>query len=418
MNVVLINPPSPYLRDAKAQAPMGLLYLAAVLEKHGHRVSIVDLAGDDRWIDKVLTLHADVFGVSCTTPNVPIVEKIFKMLPSMSLKIAGGAHPTFLPEESLQRLGCDIVVTGEGEEILPKIIDGYEQSGYLQYEPEKAIYSGGLCDLNKLPLPARHLVNLSDYSPEMEGKATTMFTSRGCNKRCAFCAKLTGNVVRFHSVEKVMEELGLLVNHYGYKNIIFEDDNFCLHKPRVQKICREIIRRQMDINIRICPRADSVDLNLLQLLRKAGVTEISFGIESGSQKMLDHMKKGVTIKTYKRTIQDAKRAGMLVKIYLIVAFPFETDATIEETKSFVVETQPDKWLLQTFIPYPHTDVWLHPRKYRVTWISQDYSQYYTVGKEGLGGVVFTTKTLSKAKIHEMHADLYNFLMDYKPMRRS
>jgi len=413
LNVTLINPPSPYLKDDKAQAPMGLLYLASNLEKHGHHVSILDLAGVPRWRAEVLDLSAEVVGVSCVTPNVPIVQEIFRVSPHRSLKIAGGAHPTFLPEESLNVLGCDVVVRGEGEIVLPKILRDYQRFGKVE-----RIYEGGLVDLDKIPLPARHLVDLKSYNPEMEGKASTIFTSRGCPYNCAFCAKLTGDRVRFRSVDNVMEELEILVNDYGYSNIIFEDDNFCLSNSRVKGICKRIIDEKLDINIRICPRADSVNLELLKLLRKAGVSEISYGVESGSQTMLNHMRKGVTVDVYKRAIRDAKKVGMLVKIYLIVCFPFETDKTIEETKRFVLETKPDKWLLQTFIPFPHTDVWMYPSKYEVTWISEDYSNFYTVGKGGLGGIVFETKTLSREKIRSMHADLYNFLMDYKPMGRA
>lgn len=414
MNVTLINPPSPYLRDDKAQAPMGLLYLASNLEKHGHHVSILDLAGNPRWRAKVLDLSAEVVGVSCTTPNVPIVKEIFRMSPHNCLKIAGGAHPTFLPEESLNALCCDVVVRGEGEIVLPQILRDYQEHGKV-----KQVYESGLVDLDKIPLPARHLVDLKTYNPEMEGEGVArIWSSRGCNRRCAFCAKLTGDRVRFRSVDLFMEELGILVNAYGFKNIIFMDDNFCLNQSRAIHICKQIIKEKMDLNIRICPRADSVNRDLLKLLRKAGVTEISFGVESGSQVMLDWMQKDTTVDVMKRAIRDAKAEGMLVKIYLIVCFPFETDETIEETKQFVLETEPDKWLLQNFIPFPHTDVWMFPNKYDVTWISQDYSQFYTVGKGGVGGIVFETKTMSREKIREMHDDLYLFLMDYKPMRRA
>ncbi|MCK4387118.1 MAG: B12-binding domain-containing radical SAM protein [Candidatus Pacebacteria bacterium] len=419
MKVVLINPPSPYLKDARAQPPMGLLYLAASLEVQGepihrsHNVSVVDLAGDDEWQRTCSKLRGDVFGVSCTTPNFSIVKEIFKLLPGKALKIVGGPHPTFMSLECLVEFDCDIVVMGEGEKILPQILADYEDTG-----SHVAVYDGGLVDLDKLPMPARHLVDLKSYNPEMEGKATTIFTSRGCPYNCAFCAKLTGNVVRYRAVDKVMAELQTLVNEYGYRNVVFEDDNFCLDHDRVKAICKEIIDRKLDINIRICPRADSVNPSLLKLLRKANVTEISFGVESGSQKMLNFMQKGTTVDVIKRAIRAAKDVGMLVKIYLIVGFPGETEQTLEETKQFVKDTQPDKWLLQNFVPYPGTDVWNNPKKYGVTWISHDYSQFYTVGKGGVGGLVFKTKTLTQEKIRMLHDDLFAFLADYKPMGRS
>lgn len=411
MKVILINSPSLFLADDRAQPPTGLMYLAASLEKNNYKVSIEDLAGRSDWEKRASELKADVFGVTCTTPNFSIVKRISEVLPENSLKIVGGAHPTFLSSETLSNTNFNVVVQREGDEILPEIINYFECGDHLDQ-----IYDGGLVDIDNIPFPARHLVNLKDYHPEMAGHATTIFTSRGCPFNCAFCAKLSGNTVRFRNINKVIEELDIIVNEYGFQNIIFEDDHFCLKHNRAKKIC-DTIKEKFEINIRICPRADSVNKELLKKLRQAGVAEISYGVESGSQKMLDLMNKQLTVKQCKKAIKDAKDVGMIVKIYLIVGFPGETEKTVEETKRFVKKTKPDKWLLQNFVPYPGTDVWNYPEKYGVTWISKDYSKFYTVGREGKGGVVFRTKSLDEGKVRAFHDDLYDFLMGYKPMHR-
>lgn len=410
MQIILINPPSPFLADDRAQPPTGLMYLAASLESNGFKVHIEDLAGRNDWEERTSELKADIFGVTCSTPNFPIVKRIAELLPKNSLKIVGGPHVTFLPSETLEMTVFDIAVQNEGEFILSETVKDYKDGKRL-----KRIYNGSLVDINKIPSPARHLVNLTDYHPEMEGAATTVFTSRGCPYSCGFCCKITGNIVRFRTAESVVEEIKLLINKYSFRNIIFEDDNFCLNRARVKKICEEL--RDFGINIRICPRADSVDKELLKILRKAGVSEISYGVESGSQKILNLMNKKLTVDTSREAIESAKEVGMIVKIYLIVGFPGETEETVEETKWFVEETKPDKWLLQNFIPYPGTDVWNRPEKYGVTWISKDYGSFYTVGRGGKGGIVFRTEEMDEERIRILHDNLYAFLMNYKPMHR-
>lgn len=415
MKVALVNPPSPYLSDDRAQAPMGLLYLAANLEKYDHQVSIVDLAGDPRWKDSMLKVSADVVGASCTTPNVPIVKDIFALSPRNCLKIAGGAHPTSLPKESLFELGCHAVVKGEGEVILPKIITEYELTGHLRQQ----IYDGGLVDLDKIPLPARHLLDLRAFNPEMEGnRAACVWSSRGCHRRCGFCTKLTGNKVRFRKVSLFIDEIKLLVDRYGFKNFIIMDDNFCLNQRRAKLVCQQIVKEEIDINIRAVLRADSATPSLMKWLSKAGVTEISYGVETGSQRMLNMMQKDTTVEVQKNAIKITKAEGILAKIYLIVNFPEETDDTVSETKDFVLDTEPDKYLLQQFIPYPNCDVWLHPKKYGVTWISSDYSQFFTVGKGGQGGYVFETHEATIEMMRARHDDLYDFLTAYKPNLRA
>jgi len=410
-HIILINPPSPYLKDDRAQPPMGLLYLAANLEKQGYYVDVEDLAGRSDWEQRTAELEADVFGVTCPTPNFFIAKKISQILPSESLKIVGGPHPTVLPEETLRRTKFNVVIRHEGEVILPKILESYEKGEKLQ-----RIYEGGLVDLDSIPVPARHLVKIHEYHPEMEGGgAVTIFTSRGCPMRCAFCWKLTGETIRFRKIDNVINEVKCVVNDYEFKNIIFEDDNFCVDHVRVKKIFNGI--KSLGVNIRICPRVDTVNREMLKFLRESGVTEISFGVESGSQKILDLMKKKTTVKINEKAVLEAKEAGMLVKIYLIVGFPGETEETLEETKQFVKRTRPDKWLLQNFVPYPGTDVWNNPEKYGITWMSGDYSRYYTVGRGGKGGVVFRTHELDEEKIRKFHDDLYDFLMDIKPMYR-
>jgi len=214
----------------------------------------------------------------------------------------------------------------------------------------------------------------------------------------------------------MLEELNTVINRYGFENVIFEDDNICLVRKRAFKIFRAI--EKLGVNFRMCPRADSMDKKLLKVAKESGVTEISFGVESGSQKMLDRMNKRLSVTRARQAIKEAKSIGMIVKVYLIVGFPGETWQSVEETKQFIKDTEPDKWLLQNFVPYPGTDVWNNPTKYGVTRISHDFDKFYTVGKGGKGGVVFRTEKLDGETIRAMHDNLFDFLMDFRPMNRS
>lgn len=400
MKCILIYPPSPYLANDSAYPPSGLLYVAAAMEKLCWEVEIADLTGGIDWRKKVSMLQADLFGITCVTPNVGIVGEIANILrPKGSQIIVGGIHPTFLPEDTFKNIPCDAVVKGEAELVIKDLLNDVERGAL------KKIYEGRLVPVEAIPKPARHLIDLNKYTPGEE-KTTPIYSSRGCPFDCKFCSRVTGRVYRVLPLDRVLEEIRDVMA-LGFKNIVFGDDDIAIQPKRLKEIVKLML--PLGLNFRLNQDARFIEGETLDLARRAGCREISFGIESGSQKMLNLMNKKNTVEANKRAILATKDHGMKAKAYFVVNFPGEDDSTVEETLKFAEETRPDKWLLSAFAPLPGSDTFTNPTAYGITWMSSNWEDYYLVGKEGSFKPCFTTEELSTQRQIYLHNKLYNGL---------
>ena len=149
------------------------MYLSAALEREGYDVFIIDFAGNPKWREAVQALNADLFGITCVTPNFKTVREISSLLPKDVPLVVGGVHPTFLPQDVLANIRCDAIVQGEGETVILQLVEDL-RNGSL-----KRIYHGGIVPVESVPKPSRHLVNLHGYTPGGE-QTTPVYTSRGC----------------------------------------------------------------------------------------------------------------------------------------------------------------------------------------------------------------------------------------------
>ena len=401
MKVILINPPSPYLANDAAYPPSGLMYVAASLERIGHESIIIDLTGGIDWEKEVSKLDADLFGITCVTPNFKIVQRIANLLPSDRPIVIGGVHPTFLPEDTLLNIRCNTIIKGEVEVVIKQLMEDLEK-GRLKH-----IYDGGLVQVEDIPKPARHLLNLHKYYPG--GEATTpVYTSRGCPFNCAFCSKVTGRVYRALPIHRVIEEIEYVIN-LGFSYILFGDDNIGIQSERLKKLLLAIT--PYNVSFRLNQDADTLKEETLCLAAEAGCTEISFGIESGSQKMLQLMNKRASLEDNSLAIQLTKQYGMKAKAYFVVNFPGETEETVQETLRFAEETRPDKWLVSAFAPLPGSPAFHCPEKYGIKWLSPNWEDYYLVGKDGSFKPCFTTAELSFERQIYLHDMLYQGLKE-------
>jgi radical SAM superfamily enzyme YgiQ (UPF0313 family) len=398
MKITLINPPSPYLANDASYPPSGLLYLGASIEALGHEVEVCDLTGGVDWRKIVPNLEADVYGITLVTPNFNIVKELAQTLPKDKPIMIGGSHPTHLPMDTLRNIRCDAVVMGEGEVVIKRVMNDLEK-GCL-----KKMYEGGIVSVSGIPKPARHLVDLHRYRPGGED-ATPIYTSRGCPYNCAFCSRITGQTYRALPIPRVIEEVEDCIS-LGFKHIVFGDDNIIIQPDRVRKLLKTLPR---GIEFRLNQDARTMEDDVVELAADAGCTEISYGIESGSQKMLDAMNKRTTVEANKRAIEVTKKHGVAAKAYFIVNFPGEDEQTIKETIDFAAETMPDKWLLSNFAPLPGCNVFSFPDKYGVTWISRNWEDYYLVGKDGRFKPCFTTEELTMERQIYLHDLLYDGL---------
>jgi anaerobic magnesium-protoporphyrin IX monomethyl ester cyclase len=377
------------------------MYLAASLEEAGQQVEIVDLTGGRDWRRDIPDLEADLFGVTCVTPNFNVVKEICELLTRGKPVIVGGPHPTFLPFGTLNGLRCDAVVMGEGEVIIRKLVEDVKR-GQL-----KTVYNGDLVPVEEIPKPARHLVDLHKYRPGGE-EATPVYTSRGCPFSCAFCSKVTGQTYRPLPVKRVLEEVED-VKSRGFRRIVFGDDNIIVQPRRVRELLKAL--KPLGVEFRLNQDARNVEDDIVALAKEAGCIEVSFGVESGSQRMLDLMNKRSTVEANRKAISVLRRHGVTAKAYFMANFPGEDEETVKATLRFAEEARPDKWLLSSFAPLPGSDTFQNPEKYGITGMSRNWEDYYLVGRGGGFKPCFTTKELSPERQIYLHDLMYKGLKE-------
>jgi radical SAM superfamily enzyme YgiQ (UPF0313 family) len=411
MKVCLIHPPQPNSLDDRLDVPLGLLYIAAVLRDDGNDVKVADLSSvsEQKWPDTVP--YADIYGIMIYTCSYYIAKRIrdvCKMINPKAPVVVGGPHPTALPSETLQDF--DIVVRGEGEYTMRDLVCRIEKKVKFSNIIEQSVVE----NLDSLPLPARDLVDLKSYHRKVgEDLATSLITSRGCPFNCAFCgSREMFKKVRYHSVDRVILELKSLVQ-MGFKNFIFYDDTFVSNRKRLYPMLKEM--KGLNITFRCNGRAGINTLEDFQRLKDAGCHTIAFGIETGSQKILTKVNKRVTVKENIEAVRNAKKADLITKTYLVIGLPGENKETIEETKRFMEESDPDTYTLFTFVPLPGCDIWYHPGEYGVKILNKDWGQYYVIAGQGEGGVTLKTDTYTPEELIRLKNDLLKFLKN-RPWR--
>ena len=366
MEVLLVNPPQPELRQPRAYIPLGLAYIGAVLERSNIPVKIWNVA--DRRVGEIRKIpHADIYGITCVTAAYRSVVQLSRKIKERGGRVVlGGIHASIMPEQTLKDSSCDHVITGEAEFAFRDLVLG---------EIRSPIFNAGIIkELDELPMPARHLFNGRDVVDftEIHGRtydrsrrgATTICTSRGCPYNCAFCCKNPfTKTVRLHSPRRVVEEFKQVVKDYGIAHFRIVDDMFTVNRERVEEICRLIKVEDLTIYWTCITRSDHVDKNLLHVMYEAGCRQIDFGIESGSQRILNLMRKGTTVERNEEAVKAAKEEGIRVKVFLMHGFPSETKRDLEKTVDFVKRVKPHAFTLSKFQPLPGSHIWSHPEKY-------------------------------------------------------
>jgi len=385
MRVLFINPPSSFQdrygaleKIAPTQAPLGLAYLAAVLERRGDEVSILDAESyrlsPARIASYVKKNKFDVVGVTMTTPGyfavvktLDAVSKVFR-----GTLIVGGAHMTVKPKDTLlENRNVDCGMIGEAEltivelmECLEKGKDYRDIKGIAYRKGEEVIINPPreyIEDLDSIPMPARHLLPMHRYRPAPSYyrrlPSYAVLSGRGCPFRCTYCSMLGfGKRRRHHSVERVCDEIELLEKKYGAKEVIFRDDTFTVNREHVKNLCREMIRR--GIHKRVAwsmeTRVNLVDWEFLRLLKRAGCWEVHFGVESGNQRLLDLVRKDIKLEDVRKAFAMCRRLGIVIKAFFMIGLPTETREESLNTIAFAKELDPT-WVQFTITtPYPGT----------------------------------------------------------------
>ncbi len=396
----LINPPHPKASRDRCDVPLGLLYIASSLEQKDYSVSVSDFSGGVPWDIK----WADIYGITVYAPTMEISRRIAVRCREINPEcrvVVGGAHPTMLPE-SIDF--ADSIVIGEGELAMVDLVADYPN---LKKRYERVLDK----NLDLYPSAAYHLADVYSYDRIFGNQqCISVLSSRGCPYRCAFCALPPQHrIVKYRSPESVALEIQQLKTFYGFEKFSFVDDAFTANYRRLQRVLDLI--RPLKIGFRCLARVSDDTLEDYKRLRSAGCELLSFGIESGSQKLLDRMNKKTTVEQNLISIKRAKEAGIRTKAFFVFGFPGETKETIEETKRFIKKAEPDEYCISNFVPFPGTDVWNNPERFGIIWQNKDFSEYYQIDKTEHGGINISTDVLSASEFKELERDFRFWVKD-------
>ncbi|MBU2637991.1 MAG: B12-binding domain-containing radical SAM protein [Nanoarchaeota archaeon] len=367
VKVLLIRPSDRSLGKFKkvggVQHPMNLLSLATYLDNNSIEVGILDLE-----VEPIKSLKGyDIIGITAMTPNIPQVIELVHLAKLEGAKtVLGGIHPTVLPEDTIKETEADIVVRGEGEISLLEIAKGvplnkiegisYRDTTGIKHNPDRKPIE----NLDEIPIPNRSMLKLNLYtgsaSPAIIGNSAVMFTSRGCPNDCNFCSAkyMHGKRVRFRSIGHIMQEVRD-INALGFNHITIDDDTFTLNKKRILDFCNEYKKWNMTFDIDA--RVDTVDNEILSALKKSGCTKIAYGVESGSNKVLKRMRKGITLDQVKKAFKLTREAGIKTQALISIGHIEETKEDVELTKKLISEIEADYLCVSVITPYPKTEVY-------------------------------------------------------------
>ena len=397
--IVLVN--IPFYHAGCAEAPLGLAYVAAVLERAGISFDLLDAnalgMGMEDIIAHIRKKRPAAVGATVMTSMLAAGRHLADAVmnrPSPPLLIFGGPHATIAPEETIERGGADICVRGEGEETVLDLMahlgegaGGWARvSGISFRDGGKVIHAHDrplIRDLDSIPFPARHLLPMERYQTIHTGRKrfATIMTSRGCPGKCMFCYRPFGRNLRYRSLENVMEEVRELVERCRVEEISILDDAFTLDRERVVEFCEKVLSSGLRFAWRLGngTRVDLIDEELLRLMKKVGCYEVAFGIESGDDEVLRKIGKEITTAQVEKAFAAAKKVGMETIGFFMIGHPFDTIATMKKTIDFAIKLDPTYAQFTMSTPLPGTALWTWVQKHGRSLIGDDVTKLDFLG---------------------------------------
>lgn len=409
--VFLLNPPHPeakgFTREGRCTQetgvwatqwpPISLATTAAFLEKDGHRITVMDcpavgldMAALEAMIKKA---QPDFVFWNTATPTLTFDLKIAKPIKEAAPHaVTGvlGTHVTALPEIALGNPFIDMVIRKEPEMTIKELCQdkdrGWETIPGLSYRGKRKnkIHHNRDRDLllpEDIPSPAWHLLNITPYRLPLQGRAFLIVAPiRGCPFPCSFCAApiYYGKKLRKRPVKDVVDEIEDNMKRFGVRDFFIWADTFTAEKGYVKRFCQEIISRDMEISWTCNSRVDTIDRETLELMKRAGLWMISFGIESGSMEILKLSKKNITVHQIKKAVTTAHDSGVRTSGHFILGLPGETEESMQETLSLSLDLPLDLAQFYAAAPFPGTE--LHEQALKKGWLRTDFnfSQTYAV----------------------------------------
>jgi radical SAM superfamily enzyme YgiQ (UPF0313 family) len=376
----------------EAAYPLGFGYLASVLGEK-NEIKVIDALSLDYSLDgvgsEIKRFDPDVVGVTATTPSIYEaygVARIAKEINSDVKTIIGGPHATFTAKETLKECKhLDVVVRGEGEETMRELSNAIEREedlkdvlGITFREDDKIVETGDrplIKNLDEIPFPAYDLLPQSKFDGR---RYAVMMTSRGCPFKCIFCSSslLCGKVWRGRSPENVVEELRILKSR-GIDEIEFLDDTFTLNGKRVEKICDLIEKEKLDVSWSCSSRVNTINKGMAEKMKEVGCHTVYMGVESGTEKILKIISKGITLKEAEKAVKLVKEVGLNSVCSFVLGVPGETAETMKKTITFAKKLNPTFAQFTLATPYPGTRLF-EIAKEKDYLLTKDWSKYTTL----------------------------------------
>ena len=393
MRICLVIPPSIFLLDERVFMNLGILRVAAVLERAGVEIEMLDLSGIENY-EEVAALHAQnskasLFALTSTTPQMPASTKIVwamrKVRPSAKF-LLGGPHITLVNAAYRKEMKkgiqgravaaferCkeifDILIAGDGEEAIFIVLENPSVSFIDADDPATPLFLTN-SKLNELPFPARHLVDVSTYHYSIDGvPALSIIAQLGCPFGCGFCGGRESPMlrrVRTRTSENVVKEIVEMHRRYNINGFMFYDDELNVN-PKMVELMNLIQKTQEDLRVEFRLRgfikSQLFTDEQARAMYRAGFRWILVGFESGSSKILKNINKQATCDENTRCIEIAKRHGLKVKALMSVGHPGESRETILDTHRWLLETKPDDFDVTVITTYPGTPYYDYAQKY-------------------------------------------------------
>ena len=374
--IVLLFPPfSPGFKSKYGMPPLGVTYLATVLKNNKVKISIIDAQMEgltmDQIEERIKKEKPDLLGISVFTQyfvlSKTIAERIKQVLPKTKI-VFGGCHINSTKDETFKyTTAVDYLVYGEGEYALLELVKGeslekikgliYRDNNKIKInEPREFIEN-----LNALPYPDFNLIqnfNINFCNAPYANKKPmiSILASRGCPYNCAFCDihHTNGRKLRLRSVDDVIEEIKYNIKKYNIKYVIFKDSTFTINKKWILDFCEKLIEDNLKVGWHCNSRVDTLDEEMLRLMKKAGCNNISFGVESGSQRILNLLRKRITIRQIVKTFKILNKVGVESHAAFIIGSPTETLVDVKKTIFLAKKIKPTFAQFCKGVGYPNT----------------------------------------------------------------
>lgn len=420
--LLLIEPPFFRFKGANSNIfPIGLGYIASFLHANGYQVKVYNgeqfsdaeatavvsykdlLESHDKFIQGlqddnhfiwqevaayIKKYQPTIIGMGTTTTKMRSALKIARIVKEINPKIKvviGGLHATILPKDLLKDKNVDVLVRGEGEKTFLELVQAFENNkniaaiAGISYKETNGIQKDTpdrpfLDNLDELPFPEKSLI-----IDEQKARAAyrIIFCSRGCPYRCNYCntAAIWGRKARYHSVGRVIEEMKKIKREENTDSIQFFDDTFTLNPVWVRDLCNEMLKQNLNMRWSCLTRLDRLEENLLRLMKQAGCIGIAMGVESGSQKVLDSIKKDITLEKIFEGQRIINKVGIPWDAFIMLGMPYETKEDMHATLRLMKKLKCRSIILSVFTPYPGTELYQVTKEMGLLSETTDWEKY-------------------------------------------